>query len=186
MKIELGGGAGPQSDADIVIDPKYPKGTVGSLAQETPWVRQDTEWMRSRDYRKVIPDGTVDEVVAFHVLEHIPAGWPRIAVFNEAHRVLKSGGTFKMRFPLAGYTLDGPHLLSGSGPWADPTHLSFWWLPESLWYFTGQGTSEDYGIEKWEPLGPYVPAERVWVDPHLPSWWTVRWGIEGYACLARP
>jgi hypothetical protein len=73
-------------------------------------------------------------------MEHIPAGAPRIAVMNEAHRVLKPGAVFEVIVPFM------------TGTWhaiADPTHLSLW-CEESFHYFDGTKAADaDYGIRLW-------------------------------------
>lgn len=101
-----------------------------------------------REYRtddpRPIPagDGTVEAVRASHVMEHIPAGAPRLWVMNEVHRVLAPGGTFTIIVPLIGTW----HAI------ADPTHVSFW-VPESFNYFDGtQAPHADYGILPWETI----------------------------------
>ena len=99
-----------------------------------------------------------------HLLEHIPAGADRIGVFNEAFRVLRSGGTFEIIVPL--WSPD-------SYGWAaDPTHVSVW-VEQSFWYFTGRMMANaDYGISLWQEH----------------SWMTVQheWGVEGHCILRKP
>jgi SAM-dependent methyltransferase len=102
------------------------------------------EWRR---YAQDVPwptgDGTVDAIRASHVMEHIPAGQPRLDVMNEAHRVLKPGGKFEVIVPFM------------TGSWhaiADPTHVSFW-CKESFHYFDGLfAANADYGIRPWTTL----------------------------------
>lgn len=100
-------------------------------------------------------DGSVDELLAAHVLEHFEPK-DRIPVMNEMWRVLKPGGTVHIEVPLFPY-------------WtaiADPTHVSMF-VVQSFAYFTtaesyrrtmGQAKSfgdyrdhqELYGIKVWE------------------------------------
>lgn len=62
--------------------------------------------------------GTVESIRASHVMEHIPAGQERIDVMNEAHRVLKPGGTFEIIVPLAAHGRRSPTLrMFHSGAW---------------------------------------------------------------------
>jgi predicted SAM-dependent methyltransferase len=99
-----------------------------------PWLReaQNVPWPTG--------DHTVDAMRASHVMEHIPAGQPRIDVMNEAHRVLKPGGVFEIRVPNAS---------QGWHAYADPTHVSFW-IIESFHYFDGtKAAHADYGIRLW-------------------------------------
>lgn len=162
IKLELGGGTNRRGDSTVVIDPMHPFGELPEyrrLAQETPWPFANEE---------------VDSIYASHVMEHIPAGEDRIKVFNEAHRVLKSGGNFDILVPLVGYT-DG---ITGMGvpvngwyAFADPTHVSYWWFPESLLYFC-EGDFKahaDYGISLW-----------------ILESWHINNGFEGVARLIKP
>lgn len=111
------------------------------------------EWKR---YAQEIPwpaeNGSVEAIRASHVMEHIPAGQPRIDVMNEAHHVLRSGGVFEIRVPNA---------LSGTWhAFADPTHVSFWCL-ESFHYFDGTfAANADYGIRPWQTLELLVQGDN--------------------------
>lgn len=126
LHLELGGGL--LAEGRVNLDPVHGVGEWRRRAQDTPWP---------------VADGSVASVRASHVMEHIPAGEQRIAVFNEAHRVLADGGTFEVIVPLL------------TGSWhavADPTHISFW-VPESFHYFDGRITpNAEYGIAPWETL----------------------------------
>ena len=112
MRIDLGGGEHPRKGY-VNLDPMYSAGEWKRFAQDVPWP---------------VGDGTIERINACHVLEHIPAGAPRIAVFDEAWRVLVPEGVFEIRVPLF------PHPASVS----DPTHLSFF-VPDSFRYFTKPG-----------------------------------------------
>ncbi len=138
MLVEIGGGTKPIG-ADIVIDPAHPHpdNTYKFMAESKAWP---------------IESESVDSVYASHVLEHIAAGKDRIHVFNEAHRILKVGGNFDVIIPLVGYG-EGEEqtLVQGWWPYADPTHISFWWFPQSLLYFCKGDFKPhaDYGILDW-------------------------------------
>jgi len=127
VKLEIGGGhivpAGWTN-----LDYRNGQGPWKRLAQDVPWPTGDR---------------TVEAIRASHVMEHIPAGQPRIDVFNEAHRVLKPGGVFEVVVPFM------------TGSWhaiADPTHVSFW-CKESFHYFDGLfAANADYGIKQWKTL----------------------------------
>jgi len=123
-----------------VLDPVHGFGPLKRLAQDVPWPLQ--------------PD-SVDRMRASHVMEHIPSGQPRIDVMNEAHRVLRSGGTFEVIVP-------GEY-----GTWhpvADPTHVSRWVL-ESFHYFDGLfAANASYGIALWNTL-----------DLRLEDGWEIHW-----------
>jgi SAM-dependent methyltransferase len=128
VKLEIGGGhivpAGWTN-----LDSRNGEGPWRRLAEDTPWPTGDR---------------TVEAIRAAHVMEHIPAGEPRLAVMNEAHRVLRPGGVFEVRVP---------NCLSGTwNAWADPTHVSFWCV-ESFHYFDGHfAANADYGIRLWKTL----------------------------------
>lgn len=175
--IELGGGTNPHPLADVVIDLHHPKNAPPQDASARPWI---ANWHLSA--------GSADEVYASHFMEHIPHGQPLINVMNEAWRVLKPGGRFNMVLPLIGYTdpLSGNPMKNQIGwqPWADPTHVSFWWFPEALLYFC-EGPFKphaDYGMNTWSPLGGWTE------DPHSApgGGWAVKDGWEGWASLLKP
>lgn len=128
VNIEIGGG-NLLTPGYINLDPVHGIGDWKRYAQDTPWPT---------------PSNTVDKLRASHVMEHIPAGMDhRVKVMNEAHRVLKRGGTFEIIVPLL------------VGTWhavADPTHVSFW-VKESFHYFDGLfAANAHYGISLWETV----------------------------------
>jgi predicted SAM-dependent methyltransferase len=129
--IEIGGGHLVQPGW-INLDCRNGLGPWKRMAQDTPWP---------------VEDGTVHEIRASHILEHVPAGQERIDIFNEAHRVLAPGGIFEVVLPLM------------TGSWhaiADPTHVSFW-CRESFHYFTGAfAANADYGIKLWSEVDWFV------------------------------
>lgn len=126
--IEIGGGRLTQPGW-INLDPVHGEGEWQRPAQVVPWPTGDH---------------TVDAIRASHVMEHIPAGEPRLAVMNEAHRVLRPGGVFEIRVP---------NCLSGTWhAYADPTHVSFW-CEASFHYFDGtKAANADYGLKPWKTL----------------------------------
>jgi len=128
LKLEIGGGT--------LVPPGWTN--LDCRNGEGPWRRyaQDVPWPAA--------DGSVDAMRASHVMEHIPAGQPRLDVMNEAHRVLRPGGVFEVRVP---------NCLSGTWhAFADPTHVSFWCIP-SFHYFDGSfAANADYGIRPWKTL----------------------------------
>lgn len=136
MRLEIGGGhivpAGWTN-----LDPGNGEGSWRRLAQDTPWPTGDR---------------TVEAIRAAHVMEHIPAGGPRLAVMNEAHRVLRPGAVFEVRVPNA---------LSGTWhAFADPTHVSFWCV-ESFHYFDGtKAAHADYGIRPWRTVELRVQGDN--------------------------
>ena len=164
MKVELGGGTKPTPGYDVQIDPVHGTDPWKVTAQTVPWMSD----RYSADGRVPLSSNSVESIVASHVLEHIPAGADRIAVFNEAHRVLVPGGQFHLYVPLvAAGGLPAAELWPA---FADPTHVSFWVFPESLHYFTGErGADADYGIKPWKL-----------------ETWSVQGGWNGYAMLTKP
>lgn len=134
--IEIGGGHLVQAGWTN-LDAWNGHGEWKRLAQDTPWPTGDD---------------SVDAIRAAHVMEHIPAGEPRLAVMNEAHRVLRPGGVFEIRVP---------NCLSGTWhAFADPTHVSFWCV-ESFHYFDGLfAANADYGIRPWTTLELRVQGDN--------------------------
>lgn len=65
--------------------------------------------------------GDADHIRAHDIIEHLK---DPILTMNEAHRVLKAGGTFDIFVP----TTDG------RGAFQDPTHVTFW-NPNSFFYY---------------------------------------------------
>jgi SAM-dependent methyltransferase len=194
MLIDLGGGTLPHPRADIVIDLSKPKLSPAQDATVIPWL-----WGTARP--QDIDSNSADEVYSSHFMEHIPKGQPLINVMNEAWRVLKPGGTYTMILPLVGYTdpASGEPKSNHIGwqPWADPTHVSYWWLPEAFMYFC-EGPFKphaDYGMQTWGALGSYVdPATAThWINEQrsqpVPttahSFWSVRDGWEGIVRLKK-
>lgn len=135
MNIEIGGGhIVPPGWTNL--DPVNGLGEWKREAQQTPWP---------------VADRSVSAIRAAHVLEHIPAGAPRLAVMNEAHRVLRPGAVFEARVPNAA---------TGWHAYADPTHVSFWVL-ESFHYFDGLfAPNADYGIAPWTTLELLVQGDN--------------------------
>lgn len=136
MNLEIGGGT-LLTAGFTNLDPVHGVGEWKRYAQDTPWPTGDN---------------TVDKLRASHVMEHIEAGMnQRVKVMNEAHRVLKSGGTFEIIVPLL------------VGTWhaiADPTHVSFW-VKESFHYFDGLfAANAHYGISLWETVS--LEVENGW------------------------
>lgn len=126
MRLEIGGGHLCPPDA-INLDPVHGVGDWLRYAQQMPWP---------------VVDGGVTSIRASHVMEHVPAGAERIAVFNEAHRVLAPGGTFEIIVPL----------FPSWQAMADPTHVSYW-VEQSFAYFDGRLTAQaDYGLRFWTTL----------------------------------
>lgn len=138
MRIDLGGGLKP-APAHVNLDPIHGTGRWCRQAQDVPWPAQDA---------------SCEAVRASHVLEHIPAGEPRISVLNECWRVLRPGGQLEVIVP---------HF----GTWqahADPTHVSYW-VPESFSYLDGSfGPEANYGIRPWQTL-------KLWIR----DGWEINW-----------
>lgn len=162
MKLEIGGGSIPREGYEnLDINPAH--------ATRPEFAR------RVQDGIPLL-DNTVETVFASHVLEHIPSGPERINTFNEVFRVLEPGGTFEIVIPLVGHTnKEGfGSLVNGWWAFSDPTHVSYWWMPESFMYFC-EGPfkpNADYGISIWQPLAA--------------GDWEVRGGWEGRVTLRKP
>ena len=79
-------------------------------------------------------DSSVDEIIAYHVLEHITNFIPLV---YELHRVCKSGAKIYVRCPF----------YSGWGQYNDPTHVRFFSL-YTFNYFRKNNYSHECGVDK--------------------------------------
>lgn len=168
VKLEIGGGtlAAPEW---VNLDPEH--GTPPDDPRIRDLLLPEAKEAGLRAYAQYgIPlvDDSVDEARASHVLEHIPAGHPRITVMNELHRVLTPGAVLHIALPVIGY--EDPNgrqvMVENWRPYADPTHVSFWWWPHSLLYFVappvGLAPNADYGIRPWRLLDWAVGGDPFW------------------------
>jgi SAM-dependent methyltransferase len=196
MMIELGPGTAPHPRMDVGIDIYTPINAPKRSATRLPWKAGAGRWPVGA---RTVASNSVDEIYASHVLEHIDRGQPLIDVMTEAWRVLRPGGTFTMRYPLVGWTeADGTaHPVAGWMAYADPTHVSYWWLPEALHYFCLGNSipAAEYGYPTWAPLGPRINEQQITNEleasevrrpPVGHTWWGVRRGWEGVARIAKP
>lgn len=107
MKLNLGSGFRPQPGyVNIDISERCKPDLLHDITTGLPF-----------------PDDSVDEILAFDFLEHIPIG-KTIGVIEEIWRVLKPGGTLEHFTPST----------DGRGAFQDPTHLSFWNQNSWLYY----------------------------------------------------
>lgn len=187
MFLELGGGTNRHPRADWDMDPVHGCGPVSGYAAPGGF--------------RHVPRESVDEIYSSHVMEHIAKGDPLIDTMNECWRALKPGGTFTAVFPIVGWTtpMGTGQLVRGFYPWADPTHVNFWWMPEGMQYFCAMNElslNADYGIQVWNPLINNYPEskitalldryrERRWDDEETP-FWGVRGAWEGVVMLRKP
>lgn len=134
LKIDIGGGKRPR-EGFINLDLVHGEGVYKRRLQDgIP-----------------VSDNSVDELFSSHTLEHIHT-LDRISCMNECFRVLKPGGTFEIIVPIIGYTDSNNigHYINSCSAWADPTHVSYFWMPDSFLYFTKRDiSSSDYGIQYW-------------------------------------
>ena len=89
----------------LSVDIVPPADVIADLSRSWPW-----------------PDSSVDEIVAFDVIEHVAN---RIHFMNELHRVLRPG---------ARATIETPNAARGAGYFQDPTHVAPWCM-NSWQYF---------------------------------------------------
>lgn len=76
-------------------------------------------------------DNTYDSIVAIHIIEHLK---DLLHFMNEAHRVLKAGGTLYIETPIAG---EEPDL-----EFADPTHIRCYRPHTFINYMTIEGIAK--------------------------------------------
>ena len=79
-------------------------------------------------------DNSVDEILAFHVLEHIKNFIP---LMHDLHRVCKNGSIIKIKTPF----------YSAWGQYNDPTHVRFF-SPRTFTYFQKGTYSHEVGTDK--------------------------------------
>lgn len=111
-------------------------------------------------------DGSVDQCISHHFIEHIPGvvtyredgEWvkyqPLVYLFNEIFRVLRHNGSFLCRVPIYPYIQ----------AFQDPTHISFWTI-ETPYYFSGDYYSfhDVYGhTSRFEMLWKQQNGENGW------------------------
>lgn len=93
----------------LSVDIAPPADVVCDLRERWPW-----------------GDGTVDDIYAHDVAEHMNQIW----FMNEAHRVLRPGGKLDLAVPAVALA-DGR---VNPGAFCDPTHVS-WWSLDTRYYF---------------------------------------------------
>lgn len=103
MRLNLGC-SNDHKSGYLNVDRAPPADQIADLGQPWPWA-----------------DSSIDEIFAHDVFEHIDNEGFRgqkgiVWCLNEAHRVLRSGGTLDLYVPC----------LPGIAPWVDPTHVSVW------------------------------------------------------------
>ena len=159
LRIDIGGGKKIKVGYTN-LDQVHGEGDWRRRAQDIPWPAEDN---------------SVEAIHASHVMEHIPAGEERMAVMNEAWRVLQPNRVFEIIVPLlfnsAWDTIThpaNPTAIPQGVNWqaiADPTHVSYWCL-ESFKYFDGSFSADaDYGMKLWQTLAlcaPRVIWEGYW------------------------
>lgn len=97
-------------------------------------------WLNLEKAKLPYEDGSVEEIIASHVLEHISK---LIPLMNECNRVLKPGGYMKINVPVY------PSIQA----FQDPTHIRFF-TDATFQYFVGsnffwQDVGKYYGISPW-------------------------------------
>ncbi len=120
LRLNLGA-CDRRQEGFLSVDIVPPADVVTDLSQRWPW-----------------KDSSVDEVIAFDVIEHIA---DRIHFMNELHRVLKPGGIA---------TIETPNASRGAGFYQDPTHKSGWCMNSFQYYRNGSFAvnrlAKSYGI----------------------------------------
>lgn len=99
----------------VSVDIVPPADVLADLTKPWPWA-----------------DGSVSEVLAFDVFEHLP---DKRHTMNELWRVLEVGGTA---------TIQVPHATDGDGGHCDPTHVSYWTTSDFEYYVKGIAERERF------------------------------------------
>jgi hypothetical protein len=116
MPIKLEIGSGRKSFEDYITidnDPSVEANLHLDIEEETIYSKDDLTKLR----------GQVDEIRAYHVLEHIRSE-NKVKVMWTFFELLRPGGILRIEVPC----FPCPASVQ------DPTHVSFW-NPESFWYF---------------------------------------------------
>lgn len=123
MRLNLGA-ADRKIDGFLSVDICPPADVVTDLAEPWPW-----------------EDSSVEEVMAFDVVEHLPN---KRHTINELWRILRPGGKATIEVPSAAH---------GAGAFQDPTHVSYWTANDFEYYEKGNYArerfrgSEYYGVK---------------------------------------
>ena len=117
--IKLDIGSGRKNFEDYITVDKDPKVGADICADI------ENEDFITRSYNQHgIAIGTVDEIRAFHILEHLKPE-NRVKAMKLFYELLKPGGILHIEVPMAGTVQF----------YQDPTHLSPW-TARTFWYFT--------------------------------------------------
>lgn len=127
---------------------KLDVGCGDNKEQEAGWIGMDIEPFEVVDVVHDIeiqpwpfPDETFTLLSSSHVLEHIDARKKGlIRIMDEAWRVLKFGGQFRISFPHAG----------SLGFWSDPTHINGM-TPRTFSYFDPMHPANLYRVYEPKP-----------------------------------
>jgi SAM-dependent methyltransferase len=122
--------------------------------------------LRSRPYP--LPEGSADEIVLNHVIEHFTDPLP---VLEEVWRIARGGGRVLIRTP---------HY-SGRYAWKDPTHRRAF-TSESFHYF-GENAYSYYTSARFAVVSvrlKYFMEEEVWPRPHRIWGRAVQWLLDGH------
>lgn len=98
----------------LSVDVVPPADVIADLTHPWPW-----------------PDSSVDEIVAFDVVEHLP---DKRHTMNELWRVLKPGAVATIQVPT----------IRGVGAVCDPTHVSYWSAADFEYYEKGNYARERF------------------------------------------
>ncbi len=167
MKLNLG--CSDRTIAGFIgVDIAPPADQIVDLSEVWPW-----------------PDSSIEEVLAYDVIEHISARWyptlestvpfgpsiyaraldGRIHFLNELHRVLIPGGRA---------TIETPNAARGVGYYQDPTHVSPFCLSTFKYFeagaFAHQRLSKAYGITAAFKVMELVEMESSGEDPRERVW----------------
>lgn len=158
MKLNLGCGHSYKENY-INIDSRP------DLKTDAVWDLEQTPWRLYNEYSEPIPNNTVDEILAHHVLEHL-GQVPQVFfnIMKEIHRILKPNATIEIRVP---------HHRTDNF-FGDPTHVRPI-TPEMLSLFSKKNC-EEFIANKWPntPLAIYLDVDFELVSTNFGL--TEHWG----------
>lgn len=149
MKLEIGCGRSKAPGYVGLDRVALPGVDIVHEIEEFPWPMPNSS--------VPIPDSSVTEIRAYHVLEHLR---DLVGVMEEAHRILKPGGLFSIVVPYYRH----------EGAFADPTHTRFF-TERTFHYFTPEEPLNYYSKARFKIVGMkfgWTGAYAWHIETHIP------------------